>query len=133
MARPLRIEYPNAFYHVINRGDNRRLVFSGPEDYSLFLDKLVLFSEAYKIKVRAYCLMPNHFHLYIQTPEGNLSRFMHALLTSFTSIKNHRQKTSGHSMGGYASCRSAIKTRLSKDKRLNLQFKKLKPKLGNIK
>ena len=100
MARPLRIEYPNACYHVINRGDNRRLVFSGPEDYTLFLDKLALFSEIYKIKVRAYCLMPNHFHMYIQTPEANLSRFMQALLTSFTSIKNHRQKTSGHLFQG---------------------------------
>jgi REP-associated tyrosine transposase len=76
MSRPLRIEYPNACYHVINRGDNRRLGFSGPEDYTLFLEKLGSFSEIYKIKVRAYCLMPNHFHLYIQTPEGNLSRFM---------------------------------------------------------
>ncbi len=100
MARPLRIEYPNACYHVINRGDNRRLVFSSPEDYTLFIDKLAFFSEIYKIKVRAYCLMPNHFHLYIQTPEGNLSRFMQALLTSFTSIKNHRQKTSGHLFQG---------------------------------
>ena len=100
MSRPLRIEYPDACYHVINRGDNRRLVFAGPEDYTLFLEKLGSFSEIYKIKVRAYCLMPNHFHLYIQTPEGNLSRFMQALLTSFTSIKNHRQKTTGHLFQG---------------------------------
>ena len=100
MARPLRIEYPNACYHVMNRGDNRRLVFSGSNDYNLFLDKLALFSEIYKIRVRAYCLMPNHFHMYIQTPEGNLSRFMQALLTSFTLIKNHRQKTSGHLFQG---------------------------------
>jgi REP element-mobilizing transposase RayT len=56
--------------------------FAGPEDYALFLKKFGSFSEIYKIKVRAYCLMPNHFHLYIQTPKGNLSRFMQAMLTS---------------------------------------------------
>jgi REP element-mobilizing transposase RayT len=100
MSRPLRIEYPNACYHVINRGDNRREIFNSSEDYTLFLDKLASFSEVYNIKIRAYCLMPNHFHLYLQTPEGNLSRFMQALLTSFTSIKNHRQKTSGHLFQG---------------------------------
>ncbi len=100
MSRPLRIEYPDACYHVINRGDNRRIIFACPEDYILFIEKLGSFSEIYKVKVRAYCLMLNHFHLYIQTPEGNLSRFMQALLTSFTSIKNHRQKTSGHLFQG---------------------------------
>jgi len=100
MSRPLRIEYPNACYHVINRGDNRREVFSTQDDYALFLEKLGSFSEIYKVKIRAYCLMPNHFHLYLRTPEGNLSRFMQALLTSFTSIKNHRQKTSGHLFQG---------------------------------
>lgn len=100
MSRPLRIEYPNACYHVINRGDNRRKIFATQSDYTLFLEKLGSFSEIYKVIIKAYCLMPNHFHLYIQTPEGNLSRFMQALLTSFTSLKNHSEKTSGHLFQG---------------------------------
>jgi REP-associated tyrosine transposase len=124
MSRPLRKKYPNACYHVINRGDNQWQIFAGPEDYTLFLEKLGSFTEIYKIKLRAYCLMPNHFHLYIQTPEGNLSRFMQALLTSFTSIKNLRQKTSGHLFqGGYSSCRHSIRARLSIEKKSMFDLK----------
>jgi REP-associated tyrosine transposase len=100
MARPLRIEYPNACYHVMNRGDNRRIIFEKDDDYRLFLDRLANFSEIYNVQIIAYCLMPNHFHLYIKTPEGNLSRFMQSLSTSFTSIKNQQQKTSGHLFQG---------------------------------
>ncbi len=74
MARPLRIEYQGACYHVTNPGNGRR-VFHGDDDYGLFLDKLARSVETFRLSLRAFCLMPNHFHLYIATPEANLSRF----------------------------------------------------------
>ena len=100
MARPLRIEYPGAYYHVLNRGNRKQIIFDNLVDYNLFIDRLVHFSEIYNVCILAYCLMPNHFHLYIMTEDANLSRFMQALLTSYTIIKNRNNNTSGHIFGG---------------------------------
>ena len=100
MARPLRIEYPSACYHVLNRGNQRLVVFRADQDYKLFLDKLQYFSKLYKVEIRCYCLMPNHFHLYLQTLEANLSKFMQSFLTSFTIVINRRYNTSGHLFQG---------------------------------
>ena len=61
MARPLRIEYEGACYHIINRGNRREVVFKDGGDCELFLDKLVEFAELYEVVIHAYCLMPNHF------------------------------------------------------------------------
>ena len=58
MARQLRIEFPGACYHVMNRGNDRRKIFDRIEDYQLFTDKLAEFSETYDVDVRSYCLMP---------------------------------------------------------------------------
>ena len=100
MARPLRIEYPGAAYHVMNRGNRRQQVFHSDRDYETFLLKLEEVGDTYQIEIRSFCLMPNHFHLYLCTPEGNLSRFMQALLTSFTVTKNRRDRRSGHLFQG---------------------------------
>lgn len=100
MARPLRIEYPGACYHVMNRGNQRMQVFHSRSHYELFLEKLILFSEQFHIKIRCYCLMSNHFHLYLETPEANLSRFMQSLLTSFTISLNRKRGKSGHLFQG---------------------------------
>ena len=100
MARPLRIEYPGAHYHVMNRGNQRQTVFRSAADYALFLGKLADFAELYNVQVLCYCLMPNHFHGYIRTPEGNLSRFMQGFLTSFTVSVNRRRGGSGHVFQG---------------------------------
>ncbi len=100
MARPLRIEYPGACYHVMNRGNDRREIYHHDRDYELFIEKLGNFSEAYHVKMRSYCLMPNHFHLYFCIPEGNLSKFMQSLLTSYTVSKNRRDRCSGHLFQG---------------------------------
>ena len=100
MARPLRIEYPGACYHVLNRGNQRLVVFRDDQDYKLFLDKLQYFSKLFKVEIRCYCLMPNHFHLYLQTLEANLSKFMQSFLTSFTIVINRRYRTSGHLFQG---------------------------------
>jgi REP element-mobilizing transposase RayT len=79
MARPLRIEYPGAFYHVINRGLERREIYRSPKDYEYFLGLLAHLHEKYGILIYSYCLMPNHYHLYLQTPTGNLSKAMRQL------------------------------------------------------
>jgi len=76
MSRPLRIEYPGAWYHVMNRGRRAENVFSDRADYEGFLDLLKDSSEMWNVKIAAYCLMPNHYHMLIQTADANLSRFM---------------------------------------------------------
>lgn len=100
MARPLRIEFPGAYYHVMNRGNQRQTVFHRTEDYRLFLEKLEAFAALFSVDILAYCLMRNHFHLYVRTPEGNLSRFMQSFLTSFTVVHNRRRKSCGHVFQG---------------------------------
>ncbi|MFC1815058.1 transposase [Thermodesulfobacteriota bacterium] len=77
MSRPLRIEYPGAWYHVRNRGRRSESIFTGQDDYELFIDLLKEACELWGIKISAYCLMSNHYHLLVQTPASNLSRCMH--------------------------------------------------------
>ena len=74
MSRPLRIEYPNAWYHVLNRGSRRESIFREERDYQIFLRTVQEASEYWHLRVAAYCLMPNH--LLVQTPHSNLSRCM---------------------------------------------------------
>ncbi len=100
MARALRVEYPGAYYHVINRGNRRQTVFSSEADIDLFLEKLEEFSSNYHIEIICYCLMSNHFHLYLRTPDANLSKFMQSFMTSFTISKNRRENSSGHLFQG---------------------------------
>ena len=100
MVRPLRIQYANACYHIINRGDDRRPIFTSEKDYHFFLDKLAEYSETYNVEIYAYALMINHFHLYLCTPEANLTRFMQSLLTSYSMYRNKTEKTSGHVFQG---------------------------------
>ncbi len=76
MSRPLRIEYPGAWYHVMNRGRRGENVFSDKEDYDRFLELLKDSSEMWNVRIAAYCLMSSHYHILIQTPDANLSRFM---------------------------------------------------------
>ena len=95
MARPLRIEYEGAFYHVINRGLERREIFRQPKDYEYFLGLLEYIYEKYGVIVYAFCLMPNHYHLYLQTPQGNLSKAMRQLDGNHTQKFNKRYKRVG--------------------------------------
>lgn len=95
MARPLRIEYEGAFYHVINRGLERREIFRQPKDYEYFLGLLEHINEKYGVMVYAFCLMPNHYHLYLQTPQGNLSKAMRQLDGNHTQKFNKRYKRVG--------------------------------------
>ena len=100
MARPLRIEYPGAMYHVMNRGNQRLNVFRKQADCETFIEKLEYFSEIFNIKVYCYVLMDNHFHLLLRTEEANLGRFMQSFLTSFTMTLNRRNRKSGHLFQG---------------------------------
>ena len=100
MARPLRVEFPDACYHVICRGNFRFPVLREEGDRELLLERLVKYAEIFRVRVRAFCLMVNHFHGYVQTEEANLGRFMQSFLTSFTVSYNRRHHTSGHVFQG---------------------------------
>jgi putative transposase len=100
MARPLRVEFPGACYHVINRGNFRFPVFGEDRDRELILARLVEFAAKFRVRIRAYCVQINHFHAYLQTEEANLGRFMQSFLTSFTVSYNRRHRTSGHVFQG---------------------------------
>ena len=100
MARPLRIEYPNAGYHVINRGNQRGTVFHDDWHYKSFIEKLGYFATEFQVSVYAYCCVPNHFHLYLRTRQANLSRFMQSFLTSFCVSSNKKRHSSGHIFQG---------------------------------
>jgi len=89
MARPLRVEYPGAWYHVMNRGLAKQTIFHNDKSYQLFLDVLEESHNRYQIKVHAYCLMRNHFHLLIQTPLSNLGRAMRHIDGLYT-VRNNR-------------------------------------------
>jgi REP element-mobilizing transposase RayT len=91
MARPLRIEYAGAHYHVMNRGNGRQVVFTAARDYELFLERLGQFSRQFEVGLLCYCCLPNHFHLYLRTEQANLSRFMQSLLTRRGSDRRARQ------------------------------------------
>ena len=100
MARPLRIEYPGACYHVINRGNRGNRVFIEPTDYILFIEKLSKFSDLFDVVVNSYCIMQNHFHLMLTTREANLSKFMQSFTTSFTISINNKYNKPGHLFQG---------------------------------
>ena len=74
MARPLRLEFPGALYHVTARGNARAAIFEDDADCQCFLDTLGRVITRYNWLCHAYCLMGNHYHLMIETPEGNLSQ-----------------------------------------------------------
>jgi REP element-mobilizing transposase RayT len=96
MARALRVQYPNAVYHVTCRGNEQKPIFRDDGDRSIFLKKLVHSMDIYTVKVYSYVLMTNHFHLLLETPLGNLSEFMRRFNISYTGYFNQRHRRSGH-------------------------------------
>ena len=88
MARPLRIEYPGAYYHVMNRGLSRRDIFLEDKGREQFLDLLSDISRLWKVEIFAFCLMDNHYHLLLQTPKGALPRAMRHLDGIYTQRFN---------------------------------------------
>jgi putative transposase len=100
MARPLRIEFPGAVYHVTSRGNARQAIFIDDEDRGRFLDGLSMVVERFNWLCHAYCLMENHYHLLIETPNGNLSKGMRALNGVYTQGFNQRYRRAGHLFQG---------------------------------
>lgn len=83
-------------YHAIIRGNNRRSLFHDDRDRERFLQRLEEYAEEFGVRVYAFCLMTNHVHLVVETPQANLGRFMHKLQTSYTGYFNNRHGESGH-------------------------------------
>jgi putative transposase len=95
MSRPLRIEYDNAFYHIIARGERRETIFTCASDKEKFLTKVGESAEKYQLLIHAYVLMDNHYHLLVETPRGNLSQAMHYLNASYGNWFRYRYKIVG--------------------------------------
>jgi len=95
MSRPLRLEYPGAWYHVMNRGLARQLIFRTDGHRQLFLELLYEIHNRYQVEIHAYCLMENHYHLFIRTPLANLSRAMRHLNGVYTQRYNQQMNRDG--------------------------------------
>ena len=100
MARPLRIEFPGAVYHVTSRGDGREDIYLSDEDKTMFLDVLSRVIDRFNWVCHAWCLMTNHYHLMIETPRGNLSRGMQHLNGVYTQRFNRLHDRVGHVFQG---------------------------------
>lgn len=100
MAKHLRIQFEGAIYHVTNRGIDRRELFWDEKDAAWFLECLEVGVERFHARIHVYCLMPNHFHLLVETPMGNLSQFMLCVQTRYGGYFNRRHRRSGYVFQG---------------------------------
>ena len=100
MARPLRVEYAGAFYHVIARGNNRENLFKNEQDRLKFIEYLEKAVERFSIIIHTYCLMRNHYHLLVETPDANLSKAMQWVNVSYATYFNIKRRRHGHLFQG---------------------------------
>lgn len=100
MSRPLRIEYSGAVYHITSRGNARKKIYSNDQDRENFLGVLGTVLKRYNWLCHAYCLMDNHYHLLIETPDANLSIGMRQLNGVYTQLYNRRHRRPGHIFQG---------------------------------
>ena len=100
MARPLRVEYPGAFYHVMNRGNAGEVLYKTKKDRERFLENIENAAKRFSLKVHTYCLMGNHYHLIVETLEPNLSRAMQWLHVSYAAYFNRKRNRVGHLFQG---------------------------------
>lgn len=100
MARPLRVQFPGGLYHVSARGNEQKLIFADDVDCHGFLRVLAAVVERYHILCHAYCLMNNHYHLLLETPDANLSSAMRQLNGVYSQRFNRRHSRTGHLFGG---------------------------------
>ena len=100
MARPLRIEYPGALYHVTSRGNEQKDVFKSQRDREKFLSYVESAVVRYGAVVHIWCLMSNHYHLLLETPSGNLSQIMRHINGAYTTYFNVKRKRAGHLFQG---------------------------------
>ena len=100
MARPLRLEFAGALYHITSRGDRREAIYEDDADRHMFLSLLDQVCEAHNWLCHAYCLMGNHYHIIIETPNANLSKGMRQLNGMYTQRFNHKHGKVGHVFQG---------------------------------
>jgi putative transposase len=100
MARQLRLAFEDACYHITSRGSRRDKIFHSDEDKSVFIEKLNETLNRYSVVCYAYCLMDNHYHLFIKTPKANISQSMHFLNTSYTNWFKAEHKIIGPVLQG---------------------------------
>ena len=100
MSRPLRVEFEGAVYHVTSRGDRREDIFDDDIDRRHFVELIGKVCERFNWRLTAYCLMSNHYHLVVETPEANLSRGMRQLNGVYTQWSNRRHRRVGHVFQG---------------------------------
>ncbi len=100
MARPLRIEYDGALYHITSRGNERKDIYHSTGDKEKFLEIVEEAYKRFKVVIYAYCLMTNHYHLLMETPKANLSRCMQYINSVYTTHFNRKRKRSGHLFQG---------------------------------
>ena len=100
MARPLRIAYPGAFYHVTSRGNEQQDVFKSQKDRERLLSYVESAVVRYGAVVHTWCLMRNHYHLLLETPSGNLSQIMRHINGAYTTYVNVKRKRAGHLFQG---------------------------------
>ncbi len=96
MARPIRVEFEDAVYHVTARGNERKPIYRDDRDRERFLETLEEAVKRFRLVIHPYCLMPNHFHLLAQTPRANLSDAAGWLQTTYSIGFNRRHRRSGH-------------------------------------
>lgn len=95
MARPLRIEFPNAYYHVSNKAEAPHILFPGDQFYQAFLTGVLEAAARLNVEVHSWCLLKNEYHLLVKTPEGNLSRFMRQVDGLYTQTYQRLKRRSG--------------------------------------
>ena len=100
MARPYRLQGENCLYHITSRGDDRKKIFISDYDFNKFLEYLLIAKGKYNFYLYAYCLMSNHYHIFIETRQPNLSRIMQYLNSSYTTYYNTKRKKTGHVFHG---------------------------------
>lgn len=100
MARPLRIEFAGALYHVTSRGDGQEAIYLDDNDRDTYLDVLADVQQRFNWTIHAYCLMSNHYHLLIETPDSNLAKGMRHLNGVYTQKFNRHHKRTGHVFQG---------------------------------
>lgn len=100
MLRPLRLEFPDALYHLTSRGDRREDIYEDDTDRRAYLEVLSSVIEQFNWTCYAYCLMSNHYHLLVQTPDANLSKGMRQLNGVYTQAYNRRHNKTGHLFQG---------------------------------
>lgn len=100
MARPLRIQYEGAVYHILSQGNKGEYIFSEDKDKETFLEILKKGAEKYKAELYAYCIMGNHYHLLMSIPDGELAGFMHFTGSSYGSYLRRERGWIGHVFAG---------------------------------